>query len=107
MLSAVGWKGRPFYYYGGLTEKELPKGTCPKGYVLMKIEGLSGLPSTNPFNKEHGYFFFSRKEPGMDVKRYAIFKKLIIYELLKVACQKYDGIAPDESLPENTFKCYL
>ena len=58
--SAVGWKGRPFYSYGALTEKELPKESCPQGYIILKIEGLGALPSCNPFNKEHGYIFIKK-----------------------------------------------
>ena len=83
--SAIGWKGRPFYWYNALTEKELPKDKCEHGYILLKIEGMGGLPSSNPYNNEYGYFFLSRKEPGIDAIRYNIFKELVIYELIKIS----------------------
>lgn len=54
-LTAAGYKGRPFYFYMILLESELTKEKCPQGWILLKIEELGALPSTNLFNKEHGY----------------------------------------------------
>ena len=102
--SAIGWKGRPFYSYGSLSETELPKDKCPKGYIVLKIKGLGALPSCNPFNEEHGYIFLSRKEKGMDKKKYSIFKKLVIDELIDISREKFDGIKPNENLTESSSK---
>lgn len=79
----------------------------PKRISSFKIKGLGTLPSFNPFNEEHEYIFLSRKEKEMDEKIDSIFSKLVIDELINVSKEKYDGVKPNETLPESASKSCL
>ena len=63
-INGVGMMAAPFVTVTGITEKELPRATCPSGVYILSIPGLCAGGNTDPRNAAMGYVAFIRTEKG-------------------------------------------
>ena len=63
-INGVGMLAAPFITVTGITEKELPRTTCPSGVYILSIPGLCAGGNTYVRNEAMGYVAFIRSEKG-------------------------------------------
>ena len=63
-LNGVGMMAAPFITVTGITEKELPRNTCPSGVYILSIPGLCSGGNTDVRNDAVGHVAFVRSERG-------------------------------------------
>ena len=73
----------------------------------MKIEGLAASCPTDPFNKEHGFVWFSRKGQGMDQLCYEFCHQHVIQDFIRTSRELFDNISKNEPIPELAFPARL
>lgn len=54
----------PFITVTGITERKLPRSTCPIGVYILSIPGFCAGGNTDPRNAAMGYVAFVRTENG-------------------------------------------
>ena len=63
-LNAIGAMAAPFITVTGITERELPKHSCPSGCLIISVDGLCPGASADPRNNSPGFVAFVRPEKG-------------------------------------------
>ena len=106
-INDVGMIAAPFITVTGITEKELPRSTCPSGVCILSIPGLCAGGNSDPRNAVMGYVAFVRTEKGeisgktSEQRNFEWYRENVLLPFIKnVRCRLYqhdiDSPIPDE-----------
>jgi len=93
--SADGTVACPYISFLDLSERELPKTSCPSGVLMIPIEGLA-VGGVNPECKSLGYLVFVRKGEDMETANFTHYRNEVFRSYVHAKRKIRDGVPLSE-----------